>query len=175
MPFVTTTPPTLDTMPTRQRHTQHLRPFFVTLAGLDPLRSAIVSSISLFTIPFPSNTTTFNPTAYPIPQKHIKWHLVYHPKTSSCHHNTQPDPENCPQHFQNRPNPPASKKTPTQLQPKQNPTTPHQKTTTMWNCCRCGRTCSAGTRCKCGHAPCGTCTSINGFKSIRDCFRRMVE
>jgi hypothetical protein len=46
----------------------------------------------------------------------------------------------------------------------------------MWICCKDGTSNSAGTSCRrCGHRPCGSCDSINGFRSIRNFLRKLVN
>ena len=92
------------------------------------------------------------------------------PLTNTSYHSQQtPNPEIHSRYLQHPPiNTLRSKHTTSQQS--------HITRTGIWSCCSCGTTSSAGRSCtRCGHGSCGACSSINGFRSIRNLFRKMIE
>ena len=83
-----------------------------------------------------------------------------------------------PQHTRSSTLSSATRSTSTQHKPTQsnNPTTDPSTLHIMWICCRDGTSNPAGAACRrCGHRPCGSCDSINGFRSIRNFFKKLVN
>lgn len=79
------------------------------------------------------------------------------------------------QHTRSSKLPTLSRSTPIP-QRKPNPSVNPSTSLQMWVCHSRGTTNSAGQSCRrCGHRPCGSCDSINGFRSIGNFFKNLVN